>query len=292
MLYKIGENYKNDFRRESLKKKQSAGQFPHAILDVPPPQKMKIAQIWINIYCESACFENSAGVKFIYRPLCEYVPILRQSEADVLGCKTHIIFNSYHILDSPKSIPKNLEEFSQEIHSIAHLWANGRVVADLSEYPEDEDEVLPVSDFCDGLFSQERSILKCKVLEISLANSWPFSVVTNAAGYCNQLILTQAPRDQQNALLDALSKGKLPQHIEVTLNLHSSKCMNEFIDELKKRFQRSTEQNFKLTLLFPRNSASPNMELQNEHGLTLTTTTQASHNEHCDSVMIEQHSTS
>ncbi|KAI1699354.1 ring finger domain-containing protein [Ditylenchus destructor] len=129
---------------------------------------------------------------------------------------------------------KKFEKFSREIHSIAHLWANGRVEAWFFEHLEYGNEALPVFEFCDGLFGENRSILACNQLEIKLTKSWPFSVVTNAAGHCNQLILKKAPPRLHQKLLDAFYERKLPEHIEVMLELYN-KSTNTFIDELKNR---------------------------------------------------------
>ncbi|KAI1704614.1 hypothetical protein DdX_14110 [Ditylenchus destructor] len=291
------------FYRDRFLKPTTSAQ---AVLDVPndPAQKMKVAiekikSIWINISSGSARFETSTGLMYDCRrcrPLCnicqhcQHMSNLRQSEADVRGCVAHISYYTYEG-DGHESIQKKFEKFSRDFHSIARLWANGRVEADFREY---DSKVLPVSDFCDGLFSQDRSILACNQLEIQLANNWPFSVVTNAAHHCNQLILKETRRDQRlhYRLLDALYERKIPQHVEVTLNLCFKVCTNEFLEELNKRFRRSKEQNFKLTLLFPKWAHPDTRGMRNEHGLWLTTTTQTSPKEDRDSVMIVQHTLS
>ncbi|KAI1698061.1 hypothetical protein Ddc_19337 [Ditylenchus destructor] len=184
-----------------------------------------------------------------------------------------------------------MEKLSQEILSIAHLWANGRVVADLFKYSEYDNKILPLSDFCDALFNQERSILKCKELGVSLDSCWPMSIVTNAARHCSKLILKETGYCDKRLhfrLLDALYDGKLPQQVAVTFELLITRNTNEFIDELKKHFQRSTELNFKLILFTPKYCAPPDMLLRNEHGLTLTTKTLSQDKEQRDRVTIEQ----
>ncbi|KAI1707247.1 hypothetical protein Ddc_14948 [Ditylenchus destructor] len=297
-----GDKSENDRFRKPTTSAQSVLNVPNDPAQKKKIAKIKIKKIWIDISSGSASFETSASLKFDSRrdrPLCKYVPILRHSEADLLGCVAYISYVSYKWHDR-EILRKKLETFSQEIHSIAHLWANGRVVAELNEYPQHENVILPVSDFCDKLFSQDRSILACNQLEIKLADSWPFSVVTNAARRCNQIILMEKRLDHRlhYKLLDALYEMKMPQHVEVTLGLKCKTSTNEFMDELKKRFQRS-EQNFKLTLLFPHWIAFCRekhfiMRLWNKHGLILRTTIQKedSHEEDRACVMIEQRSSS
>ncbi|KAI1690867.1 hypothetical protein DdX_22253 [Ditylenchus destructor] len=179
-----------------------------------PAKKMELSMITIEISIDRGCasFETSDGKKYPSDgkkgPLSEYLSILRQS--------------------------KKFEKFSQEINSIAHLWKYGRVVAELRKYPKQAKKRLALSDFCEGLFGQDRSILACKELEITLADCWPFSVVTNIAPSKRLILKEMHPdhlsEDQQLhcALLDALYKKKIPQRVDVILFLYNNKSTTEF----------------------------------------------------------------
>ncbi|KAI1695307.1 hypothetical protein Ddc_21333 [Ditylenchus destructor] len=293
---KVNQSTVNNFNgdkneNDGFQNPTTSGQVP---LDAPtePAQKRKITKIFINIYNGTAEFETSDGEKCRNRPLDEYVSILRKSEADETGCDAYIYFYFRSLgSDPPKDAQKTLNKLSREIRSIAHLWANGRVTAELNDYLKYENDLLPLSDFCTELFGQDRSILECKILYISIwSPDWPLSVVTNAARRCSALMLKEMRgRDQplHYRLLDILYEGKLPNDIEITLDLYLNKSKAEFIDELKKRFQSSTKQNFKITLRCWK-SAPPDMLLRNEHGSTLTMETlpRLVENQRC--VMIEQ----
>ncbi|KAI1704198.1 hypothetical protein DdX_14438 [Ditylenchus destructor] len=279
----------------SRQRSRSISKRPTELLKLLPAADVKITKIFINIYNENASFETSDGQKSRNRPLRDYVSILRHSKADVLGCEAYIYFYFRNLgRDPSEDARKKFKTFSQEIRSIAHLWVNGRVTTELNDYPKQENDVLPLSDFCDELFSQGRSILECRALHISIWSAdWPLSVVTNGACRCNRLILKETRgRDEplHYRLMDILYEGKLPHGIEVTLDLFLNKSKNDFIDELKKRFQSATEQNFKLIMLCSPYSAPPNMLLRNEHGSTLRTKTVAQYSVPRDCVMIEQRS--
>ncbi|KAI1707250.1 adenylate and guanylate cyclase catalytic domain-containing protein [Ditylenchus destructor] len=215
---------------------QESSSSVQAVLNVPkdPTQNMKIAKIKINISNGNAKFVTSAGRIFNYMPLSEYVPILERSEG-VPGCEACIFLGCPYRLEGHESARTIFKEFSKEIHSIAHIWKNGRVLADFHEQIYVE-KIVPAYDFCDKLFSPDQTILACNELEIKLADSWPFSVVTNAARHCNQLILmeTRPSLRLHRTLLDALYERKLSQQIEVTLNLRFTDSMNELFEELKK----------------------------------------------------------
>ncbi|KAI1708729.1 hypothetical protein Ddc_14247 [Ditylenchus destructor] len=295
-------------------------------LDAPtgPAQKMKISKIWIDISTGITKFQTSESMKqppktfYDSAPLCEYLWTLRQSEADEAGCEAHIVFQTPgkskngKVAVHPESAiatRQKFEKFSEEIHFISHLWANGRVVADLWEYSKHENKVLPVWDFCQGLFSRDRSILACKELKIRVGDGWPLCVITNVANRCNKIVLKEFDfvvyRDQRlrSYFLAALYEMKLPHHIEVTLKLYFSKSTKQFIDELKTRFQRSTGQCFKFQLLSKReiaktelrnqqslkNSEIPKLLLRNDYG-TLETKILESHSNRHDRTMIEQRS--
>ncbi|KAI1711216.1 hypothetical protein Ddc_13049 [Ditylenchus destructor] len=300
-------------RKRSTQNLTTSAEVP---VDAPtdPAQKMKIKKIRIGLRSGNASFETSQGQCHAFRSLSGYMSILRQSEADVLGCDAYIRYQTPRntkagkVVTHAKSViatRQKFENFSKEMHSISHLWANGRVEADLWEYSKHANEVVPVSNFCDEFFSQDRSILACKELEIRIDNSWPFSVVTNIANHCNKLVFEEfkySVPDQRlhYHFLDAIYEMKLPQHIVFTLKLHFSESGKQFIDELKKRFERSTGQCFKVQLLSKReiskynkhersvrNSEIPNMVLLNDYG-TLETKTLPYNSHHHDNVMIEQ----
>ncbi|KAI1698064.1 hypothetical protein Ddc_19340 [Ditylenchus destructor] len=174
-------------------------QNPQVALDarIDPAQKMKITHIRINISNGETCFRSTSSKPYHYvwhppRPLSEYVSILRESEPDEPVCEAHIFYPFDNQKDRcPERARKKMEELSQEVHSIAHLWANGRVVADLLQYFEYDHKILPLPDFCDIFFSQDRSILKCKTLGVTLDSCWPMSIVTNAARHCSKLTLKE-----------------------------------------------------------------------------------------------------
>ncbi|KAI1711214.1 hypothetical protein Ddc_13047 [Ditylenchus destructor] len=313
----------------------SSGNASYAISDLA--QKLKITKIWIDISNGITNFQTSESIKqpsnpfYGYSlPLCEYLSILCKSEADEAGCDVHIDYHTkshgnssqftrdgHRVMrsESVTATRKKFETFSKQIHSIAHLWANGRVSAELWEYSNHNDKVLPVSVFCDGLFSQERSILKCKELKLTVGNGWPLSVITNVANRCNKIVFEEFEfvdyREQRlhYYFLDAMYEMKLQRYIEVTLKLHFSESGKQFIDELKKRFQLSSGQCFKFRLLTkreipkkviqnkqsPQNSGTPNIpnmpdiKLQNSYG-TLETKPIVSHSNRYDIVLIQQRS--
>ncbi|KAI1701181.1 MIZ/SP-RING zinc finger domain-containing protein [Ditylenchus destructor] len=273
------------------------------VLNVPnySAQKMKITTVVIDIYYGTAFFITSEGQEYDGRPLYEYVSILRKSEADVLGCQAHIGFKAPHVGIWSKAgfrsknvigSQKKFEQFSEDVHSISHLWKNGRISVELYKCSDNAIPYLSPYGFCDALFGQKRSILNCRVLEINWFNEWwPFFVITNVVHQCKRLIFHQQKRHQSQKLhltfLDIIYTMTLPQHVDVTLEL--DKDTYYFIYELERRFQGSDAQYFKFKLVFP--GFLRNKLLWNDYG-TLEMKIVASQRDdnglRRDSVIIEQ----
>ncbi|KAI1698065.1 hypothetical protein Ddc_19341 [Ditylenchus destructor] len=284
---------------------QSPTTSAQAALDVPGVQMMKISKIWINISSGNAHFET-IGKKYQNRPLTEYMKTFLQSQADEAGCEAHFVFGfPYFEGDGPETViapRENFEKCSQQVRSISHLWANGHVVAEFYEYSERNNKVLPLSDICDGLFSQSPSILSCKQLEIRLSIGWPLSVITNVARHCDKLILKEmGQRDGswrycRNQMLhyiflDALYEMKTIKPIDMTLEFVFHDSAKAFTSQLKKRFhsQNSTVQQLKFTLVSP--GRIQNELLLNKNGTgILETKTVASPWRGLNSAVIEQRS--
>ncbi|KAI1691418.1 hypothetical protein Ddc_24236 [Ditylenchus destructor] len=225
-----------------------------------PAEKLTIALIRFDIG-DARVYYETPEYKTYDGPLSKHLLTLRQSEADVHGCETHFVFASVYgsiFTTHPETVREEYEKFSHEVHSISHLWVNGRVKTRLHEYPQHASNVLPISDLCEILFSRNRSILACKELEIELADSWPISVVSNVAHLCNRFILRELQHRHQRLryrFLDALYGNELPQQIP--------------------RFESSTGQSFKFDLRTPRNYdcfvlSTPNMRYRNEYGSLVT----------------------
>ncbi|KAI1702233.1 hypothetical protein Ddc_17226 [Ditylenchus destructor] len=240
-----------------------------------PAEKLTIALIRFDIG-DGRVYYETPEYKMYDGPLSEHLLTLIHSEADVHGCETHFVFASVYgsiFTTHPKTVREEYEKFSQEVHSVSHLWTNGRVKTRLHEYPKHASNVLPVSDFCDILFSRDRSILVCKELEIQLADDWPLSVVSNVAHLCNRFLLKELHHRHQRLryrFLDALYENELPQQQPLALELFFPNSVEEFMDELKKRFKNSTGQCFKFELLSPRNCVPTNLRCRNKYGSLVT----------------------
>ncbi|KAI1706328.1 hypothetical protein Ddc_15340 [Ditylenchus destructor] len=232
------------------------------LLNIPrdPGPKMKISEIYINTGNGNVSFRTSDGERHYSSHLSRHLRDLRGSEPVEGGCYAHIIIRSPFAIYEKCGVnsgnviaaQKKFETFSRDVRSISHIWANGNVYAEFGDYSEFSKKALPQSNFCVELFGRNRSILECERLEIkNNSNDWPLSVIMNAARRCKRLILKKMPY-QKNELhkefLEAIYKVKLPQHIDITLQLHYKQSTRDMIEALTERFQRSTGQCFKFTL--------------------------------------------
>ncbi|KAI1698368.1 immunoglobulin i-set domain-containing protein [Ditylenchus destructor] len=233
-------------------------------LNIPSGRKMKISYIYINTGNGNASFKTSDGKMHYSGPLSQHILDLRRSEPVKGGCDAHIAiwspFATYEKCDVNSgnviAAQKKFKTLLKDIHSISHFWANGYVEAEFGHYSEFSKKALPQSDFFDKLFGRNRSLLECNSLEIkNNSGDWPLSVIMNAARRCQWLTLKQTPYqkyDLDKEFLEAIYEVKLPQHIDIELQLHYKKSTRDMIEALTERFKNSTGQCFKFTLFSAR----------------------------------------
>ncbi|KAI1697044.1 hypothetical protein DdX_18727 [Ditylenchus destructor] len=267
-----------------------------------PDPKLKISNIMIDISYGTVFFVTSTGNYYPKRPLCDYMSILRESEADVRGCEAHIVFRAPFLggyraelifcAQSVLGSEEKFEQFSEDVHSISRLWENGRISVELYNYSDIARAYICMRDFCEALFGQDRCILKCKVLEINwFGEWWPFFVITNVVNHCNELMFKIKQHMKQklhNTFLDILYKAELPRHIEISVELDYNYYKYDMLNGLRERFKDSNAQYFKFKLV---SSGFRNELLQNDHG-TLEIKLVDSHHEddgrRRETVIIEQ----
>ncbi|KAI1695119.1 hypothetical protein DdX_19755 [Ditylenchus destructor] len=232
-------------------------------------QEPKVENLTIFISDGTVSFRTSDGHSHNKAPLSSHFPILKKSKPADNGCKTLILFiRPWTAKQKPakgvtsKVKTKNVFEslahfkaFKDQLHSIAFLWANSKVEATFSRYP-DHKKAVSLSVFCDSLFNKQQSILVCKELDITLNENWPLSIVTNVAdrirkGTLNLRVMTLTNGSLHKELLDELystHQMKLPEEVKIILEIHHEATSDEFVRKLKERCRRSTGRYFKFEL--------------------------------------------
>ncbi|KAI1703264.1 hypothetical protein DdX_14999 [Ditylenchus destructor] len=229
----------------------------------------KVENLTIFISDGTASFRTSDGRTHNKAPLSSHFAILKKSKPADNGCKTNIIFirkwtakqrpaNEVTNKEKTKKIYDSLAQFKafkDQLYLIAFLWADSNVEATFSRYPSHK-KAVSLSVFCDSLFNETRSILVCKELDITLNENWPLSIVTNVADRIQKCTLnlreiTSVNGSLHKDFLDELYRirqMKLPQEIQITLEIHHKVTSEEFVTELKERSRRSTGRYFKFEL--------------------------------------------
>ncbi|KAI1703852.1 ubiquitin-conjugating enzyme domain-containing protein [Ditylenchus destructor] len=164
------------------------------------------------------------------------------------------------------------------MHQISFLWSKCLISAYFGQFKKN-DKTLSQTDYCTLLFGLERSILKCERLYVTILENWPLTIVTNVVGKCDSCELylkemVSANRQLHDAFLDAFY---IP--IKATVN--------DFLDKLRKRFQRSPHKRFKFGLCSPSQEVHKLKDQINDHILVAKSVDKAKKNS-CSWVIIEQ----
>ncbi|KAI1712905.1 hypothetical protein Ddc_12250 [Ditylenchus destructor] len=232
-------------------------------------QELKVENLTIFISDGTALFRTSDGRLHNKAPLSSHFAMLKNSKPADNGCKTNISFiRKWTAKQSPadkvtdkektKNIYDNLAQFKafkDQLHSIAFLWADSNVEATFSRYPSHK-KAVSLSVFCDSLFNEKQSILVCKELDITLNENWPLSIVTNVADRIRKCTLNLREMTSVNGSLHkellnelySIRQMKLPQEIQITLEIRHKAASEEFVKNLKEHSRRSTGRYVKFEL--------------------------------------------
>ncbi|KAI1696326.1 hypothetical protein Ddc_20517 [Ditylenchus destructor] len=272
------------------------------ISSVDSSQKQIITKLFIVISEGIVCYETIDHHVYEYAPLRDYLAILRESVLSTNGCEvviqfyacdTYIPYKYRKTSEQPKQEFTSMEQlktFAQHLHSIAFLWAGDTVTAHFGPFKKKRNKMPCQLDYCSELFSRERSILKCKKLDVTLVDNWPLSIVTNVVDRCDECELQLEEMLPENcelhdAFLEEIYERDLIQKVAVTLCIPDVETVNDFIDKLEKRFRSAPQKCFKFEL-FAYSKQVDKLSLKTQDCI-LKARTSILHN-YLESVIIEQ----
>ncbi|KAI1715153.1 hypothetical protein Ddc_11081 [Ditylenchus destructor] len=272
---------------------------------VPPDSSCKhvITKLFIVISEGIVCFETIDRCKRDYAPLSQHLPFLLES---VISPNHDIAIQFYA---SDRAIPyqylktinepvkeftsrDQLRSFADQMHQISFLWAKCLISAYFGQFKKNA-KTLSQTDYCTLLFGLERSILKCEGLYVTILENWPLTIVTNVVDKCDNCELylkemASANRQLHDAFLDEICTGEVLQQIgDISFYIPIKATVNDFLDKLRKRFQRSPHKRFKFGLCSPSTEVHKLKDQMNDHILVAKSVDKAKKNS-CSWVIIEQ----
>ncbi|KAI1704394.1 hypothetical protein DdX_14261 [Ditylenchus destructor] len=262
-------------------------------------QKQIITKLFIVISKGIVCYETNDCREHKYASLSDCLTTLAGSELCKNGCEVVIQFYAgdtgipFKYRDSGEKYKEfstlgQLKSFAQQLNSIAFLWADVTVIAHFGPFKIKSNKSPSQFDYCSQLFSRERSMLKCKKLDVILVDNWPLSIVTNVVDRCDecdlQLEISHENNHENNDEFfeDIYELGVL-QKAAVTLCIPDDDNAKEFMDKLKEKFRCAPQKCFKFEV-FSQSKEVRKLSLKARNCILKAT---ASKNYH-DSVIIEQ----
>ncbi|KAI1707873.1 hypothetical protein Ddc_14591 [Ditylenchus destructor] len=286
-------------RKDSFERPTTSSQVASSI-PVDSSQKQIITKLFIVVSEGIVCFETIGSHTYDYAPLRDHLPILAGSELCKNGCEVVIQFNACEAAipfkyrktsEQPKQEFASLEQlktFARQLYSIAFLWANVTVVAHFGPFKKKRSKMPSQLDYCSELFSRERSILKCKKLDIVLFDNWPLSIVTNVVDRCEECDLQLEEIifgncEVHDAFLEEFYEREVLHKVDVTLCIPDFDAVNDFMDKLKERFRSAPQKCFKVEL-FTHSKEVRKLSVKKLNYILKAKTS----NNHQESVIIEQ----
>ncbi|KAI1702786.1 hypothetical protein DdX_15296 [Ditylenchus destructor] len=221
-------------------------------------QKLIITKLFIVISEGIVCFETIDHHVYNYAPLSDYLAIIHESILSTNGCvvvfqfyacDSGIPFKYRKTSEQPKQEFASLEQlkaFARQLHSIAFLWADVTVLAHFGSFIKTRNERLSHMDYCSELFGRERSILKCRKLDVEIVDNWPLSIATNVVDLCDECDLqleevSSGNRQLQDAFLSEIYDNEMLHKIAISFVIHIQASANDFVRKLKERFRRAPQ---------------------------------------------------